>query len=813
MRKVKYKPTIYRPTNSPSPIKTLEGVSVAPVMFDSMSACRKFIHTHEDIQGFDYYGNIHYPTAFIGEQFPGDIKPDMDKINILSFDIENARAPDGNYSPPLQAEGEVTLITAKSNRSPLVHVWGVKVYDPSKAVIDNVDPSNIRYHHCDDEIDLLSRFLTYLNAPSTMPDAVTGYNIKLYDIPYLYTRITKLMGEDRAKLLSPWKVVMERTTTNKITQKDETYYELVGLPQIDFMEAFIKFGLKYNKLENNKLKTVANEILGRSKVDFSEHKDLDELYEKDYQKFVDYGITDTVLIEDMEEASGLIALAMLIAYKAGANYTDAFGTIRVWTSMIERFLWKKGIVPPAMSFENEKVKYAGGYVKEPVPGLYEWVCSFDLASMYPNLTIQYNISPDTIQPTMITGMSVESCLDGTAPSVPMEYSVAVNGSMYSKDHQGFIPELLQAMFDERKMYKGLMLDAEKEVEHLKTLGQDPNASKKMAVLNNNIQMALKILLNSVYGAMGNVFFRWYDLRMAEGITLSGQYAIKTAERAVNRYLNKLLGTDESYIIAIDTDSVYVHMEAIIEKVNPDDPIEFLNTFCKHIEKRIKAAYVDMFNKMNAYKPRMDMDREVIANRGIWTAKKRYVLNVYDNEGVRYKEPKLKIMGLEVVKSSTPQVCRDKLRDTIQLIMTTTEPELQKFVADFRLEYQKLPPEDIAQPRRVSNVAKWALGDKGLPMHVRAALVYNDRLVRLKQDKKYVTITNGDHMKYIFLQLPNPTYNNVIGMSDELPKEFDLNDYIDYDMNFEKTYLAPLQPLLDAAGWHATKTFSLDDFAN
>lgn len=817
-KKIKYRPTLYLASKEPSLLRSLEGKYLHPTTFDSMTDCKKFLNSHDAIENFVICGNTHYPTAYIGEEFPDKIKPDFSLINVTSLDIENAKGPDGKYgATPADSTGVVTLIQLKSNLRPEVHVWGLKVYDPSKAVVENVDNKNIVYHHCEDEIDLLSQFLTFWNDPIHTPDVLTGYNTEAYDIPYLYHRIMKLMSEDKAKLLSPWKVVTHRVRIDRLTGREDDVWDLMGIPHLDYMMVFKKFGLKYKKLENAKLKTVASEVLdGRTKIDFDEYHDLEDLYENNFQKFVDYGITDSVLVEDMETESGLINLAMTIAYKAGTNFNDAFGTTRVWSSMIERHMRQKNILLDARPFVFTKDKYDGGYVKPPVPGMYDWVCSFDLASLYPNLIIQYNISPDTIVPGAVEGVDVSGCIDKTnTPSNP-DYSMAANGSQYRKDHQGFIPEIVEGIFDERKEFKRKMIACQKRIEEMKA---DPNhCPDEMAKVKRdesnygNLQMALKILLNSIYGSMGSAYFRWYDTRMAEGITLSGQYAIKTAERAVNDYINKLLKTtDEDFIIAIDTDSCYVHMEKVVNTVNPKDPVEFLDTFCKHVEKRIKAAYEDMFRHMSAFKPRMDMDREVIATRGLWTAKKRYILDVHDNEGVRYAKPKIKIQGIQVVSSATPTVVRKMLKASCELVMRATEAEMQEEIKKFKGEYRALPVEKAAMPRGVSDVIKWKLGDSGLPYHVRASLVYNKALDDYDLEGKYFKIRNGDRIKLIYLKMPNPLFSNVIAFPDQLPKELDLEQYIDYELNFEKTYLKPMDAILGATGWEAEKVFKLSMF--
>jgi len=339
--------------------------------------------------------------------------------------------------------------------------------------------------------------------------------------------------------------------------------------------------------------------------------------------------------------------------------------------------------------------------------------------------------------------------------------------------------------------------------------------------NHNIQLARKLSLNSAYGAIGNQYFRYFDVRHAEGITMAGQLTIRWIERDVNEFLNKLLKTKNvTYVIASDTDSIYIRLGEVVNAIFKDKSdtrkiVKVMDKFCNEtIQPQIDKSFDKLAKYVHAYEQKMIMKREVIANKGIWTAKKRYILNVYNDEGVELKQPKLKIMGIEAVKSSTPAPCRVKIKEALSVIMNQDESSLIQFIDDFRKEFKKLSPEAIAYPRSCNNLRKYSsttdIYQKGTPMHVRGALLYNNLLKKHKL-KKYESINDGDKIKFVQLKEPNPLRENIISFVGTLPKEFDLHRYIDYDTQFEKSFLDPLRFIVNAIDWSFERQSTLDDF--
>lgn len=811
-RRVEYMPTVYVPTKKETKYQTLDGRPVDSVKPGNIRDTREFIARYNGVQNFEVYGNIPWQYAYIADQYPNK-DYDFSLIKVAYIDIETGS--ENGFPSPQTAYEEIQAIT--------VAVHGkYTVFGAGDFVDKGTVPVDITYVKCLDESHLIDEFLSYWQKLG--PDIITGWNIQMFDIPYMYNRITRIKGKKHAAMLSPWNIVNERIVDNMRWQGSNsvTFYDLVGCATLDYYDLYKKF--TYTNQESYRLDYIANVELGERKLSYEEYENLHTLYKENYQLFIEYNIKDVQLIERLEDKMKILEMAVALAHDSNVNYVDVFTQVRMWDVLIYNELRKKNIVIPPRNESIKEASYAGAYVKDPVPGGYKWVVSFDLNSLYPHLIMQYNISPDTIVEGMHLSTSIDNLLDeqiDTSKAKQRNLSLAANGQLFRRDFQGFLPEIMQARYDNRVIYKKKMLEEKQKLENEK----DPKKRfeiEKSVSKYSNLQMAMKISLNSAYGAMGNQYFRFFDMRIAEAITLGGQLSIRWAAKAVNKHLNKVLKTDDKdYVIAADTDSLYITLEDLVKQVFPDDAptekvINFLDKVCEeNLQKIIDGAYNRLADYMNAYQQKMFMKREALADKGIWTGKKHYLMNVYDNEGVRYAKPKLKIMGIEAVKSSTPSACREKLKEAFNLIMSKDEKTVQDFISTFRSDFKNHQLEEIAFPRSVKGLSKYSnnttVYGKGCPIHVKGVLLYNNYIKQNKLTKKFPLIQEGEKIKFIYLKEPNPIRDSVIAMLNGLPRELNIDDYIDYDKQFDKSFLEPIKGILDAIGWSAERVNTLESF--
>jgi len=797
-------PTLFVKSKRETKYKTLTGDSVEQIKPGTIRESREFLKKYDDIDGFEVYGNERYIYQYISEKYPEDeIKFDIKQIKLVTIDIEVSS--EHGFPDVESCQEEILAITIQDYATKKITTWGVKPF------VNKQD--NVTYYHCPSEHELLSHFINHWM--NDVPDVITGWNCQLYDIPYICKRIRRVLGEKLMKRFSHWGLVTEGETY--INGRKFTTFEVAGVTILDYLDLYKKF--TYKAQESYRLDYIASVELGQKKLDHSEFDTFKDFYTKGWQKFIEYNIVDVELVDRLESKMKLIELALTMAYEAKVNYADVFYQVRMWDNIIYNYLKKRDIVIPPKIRSSKDEKYAGAYVKEPIPGKYDWVVSFDLNSLYPHLIMQYNISPETLLEERHPTVTVDRILNEEINfELYKDNAICANGAMFRKDVKGFLPKLMEKMYGDRVIFKKKMLEAKQQYEKTPTV-----ALEKEIARCNNIQMAKKISLNSAYGAIGNQYFRYYKLANAEAITLSGQVSIRWIEGKMNGYLNKLLQTKEvDYVIASDTDSIYLNMGPLVDKFfsnksgDKAEIVSILDKICEDkLEPFIEQSYQKLADYVSAYEQKMQMKRENIADRGIWTAKKRYILNVWNSEGVQYTEPKLKVMGIESVKSSTPAPCRQMLKDAFKLLMTATEDDVIDFIESSRKKFRSLPPEDISFPRSASDVVKYKSSSdiyvKGTPIHVRGALLYNHYIKQKKLTNKYSYIQNGEKIKFCYLKKPNIIHENVISFIQEFPKELGIDNYIDYDLQFDKSFLEPLKVILDAIGWKVEKSVNLESF--
>ena len=814
--KVAYTPTLFLPSNKPTDYKNLEGEYLEPMKFENIREARDFIKRYEEVKNFRIYGNNSFAYSFIADEFKGMIDWKIEDLSIAVIDIEVGS--ENGFPDPYQATEPITAICVKYMNG-MTYVWGCGDY--------NNERNDVTYIKCRDEYDLCKKFLDFWH--ENAPDVISGWNIKFFDIPYLVNRFQKLFDEDVYKKLSPWSLINSRNVI--VNNKNFVAYDMIGISVLDYIELYRWYAPGGRSQESYRLDNIANVEIGESKLSYDEFDSLHALYRLNFQKFIDYNIKDVELIFKLENKLKLIELGLTLGYDTKTNFEDIFAQTRMWDALIYNYLLSKNIIVPPKEVKFKGEAFEGAFVKDPQVGKHNWIASFDLNSLYPHLMMQYNISPETlVEPSNYTdemrniissGVDVNKMLNRNIDlSALKDVTITPNGQYFRTDIQGFLPKMLEEMYEDRKKFKKLMIQAKKEYEI------ENDEVKKLEIYNrisryDNLQLAKKVSLNSAYGALGSKYFRFYDLRMALAVTLAGQLSIRWIEGELNRYLNKLLKTENDYVIAADTDSIYLNLGPLVNKVYSGEKevnqvISFMDKVCEDkIQPFIDASYQNLASYVHAYDQKMQMKREALADKGIWTAKKRYILNIYNNEGVQYKEPKMKVMGLEMIKSSTPAAIREKMRESIKIMMQGTEEDIHAFIADFKETFKQLPPEDISFPRGMNGLKEYSdsvsLYKKGTPIHVKGAILYNARLKALKLEKKYPLIQEGEKIKFTYLKMPNPIKDTVISYPSRLPQEFGLQQFIDYDVQFSKAFLEPIKVVLDCMNWSTEKINTLESF--
>ena len=820
-QRIDYQPSLYIHSKNGT-YKSLDGTPLHRKKFDDIKEAREYIKGFTGVAGGPkIYGNTRYEYAFIGEQHPGMVEWDQEHVTIGVIDIEVGS--ENGFPDPYLANEPITAICLKYING-MTLVFGCGDYEVQ---------GNEHYIKCKDEWTLCKQFLKHWQ--NNTPDVLTGWNTKFFDIPYLINRFRKILGEDEAKLLSPWKFIGERKTI--INGRQMIAYDIMGVASLDYIELYRWYAPDGKSQESYRLDAIANAEIGENKLSYDEFDNLHQLYRLNFQKFIEYNIKDVELIIKLEDKLKLLELALTLAYDTKCNYEDVFAQTRMWDALTYNRLMQDDIVVPPKEHKEKDGMFEGAYVKDPQVGLHEWVASFDLNSLYPHLMMQYNISPETlIEPEHYTdemrqilsqSISIDKLLLKSVDlsNIGDKVTMTPNGQFFRTDFQGFLPKMMAEMYEDRKKFKKMMLAAKQEYENEKDATKLYDIEKRIARYNN-LQLAKKVSLNSAYGALGSQYFRFYDLRMALGVTSAGQLSIRWIENKLNDYMNKILQTSGvDYVIASDTDSIYLKLGPLVNSVYgaggtvglpKTKVIDFMDRVCEQkIQPFIDRSYQELATYVNAYAQKMQMKREGLADKGIWTAKKRYIMNVYDNEGVRYNEPDLKVMGLEMIKSSTPAAVRTKMKESIYIMIGKTEDDMHQFIHDFREEFKKLPPEEVSFPRGLNGLAKYSdslsLYKMGTPIHVKGAILYNHHLERLGLTKKYPKIQEGEKVKFSYLRMPNPFKDTVISYPARLPKEFDIHQFIDYDTQFEKTFLEPIKVILDCIGWKTEKQSSLEDF--
>jgi DNA polymerase elongation subunit (family B) len=807
--KVPYKPYLIVPSKNGEYRSLVGDQPLSKLIFDSISDAREFQDKYNDVSNFDYHGMNRWVYPFLNDQYPGSLMFDPSCINVAFLDIEVDS--EGGFPNIKTANKKITAVTVSNGT--WYKAFGLKGYDVESRHKDLQDVE-VEYFEFETEPELLTSFLRVWRDCDF--DAITGWNVEGFDIPYLWKRYEILWDSDEANKLSPHGSSRKRTYFDKMGRENDAV-ELHGIATLDYMQLYLKF--TYTKQENYSLAYISQQELGETKLDYSKYGTLAELYKQNHQMFIDYNIIDVKRVVQLDKKMKFLELVYAIAYDAKINLEDAITSVLLWDVIIHNKLMERNIVVPKQVHNHKADQIAGAYVKDPRVGAYDWIVSFDLNSLYPHLIMQYNISPETflgvnsdVNPDVILA-------DDFIPEkyIGGNYTLAGNGAMFDKSRLGIIPELMQSYYDDRKNFKNKQIATEKLLENDK----ENKELKQLVTYYKNIQMAKKVGLNSAYGALSNEYFRYYNDDLAEAVTLSGQVAIQWAQKHLNDYINKILNNKKivDYVVASDTDSLLLTMDEFVRRVYnnnlPDELkiVEFLDKVCEEkIQKKIDEFYEELAIRVNAYAQKMQMKREKIASRGLWTGAKRYIMNVWNNEGVQYTEPKFVQVGIESVRSSTPSAARDWIKQGAKVVLTLDQEKLYQYVEGIRAKFDAAPFADIASNSSYNNKKKYALGDKSLPMAVAAGLNYNKLITQLGLEKTKQKLNSGDRIKFARLKMPNPTQENWFGVPvDEANELYGMEKYIDREALWKVGFLTPIETMASAANLNVERKATLDDF--
>ncbi len=871
-REVEYKPSLFAhcPESQATKYFDIYGKPCTRKLFANMRDASQWIKRMEDI-GLEALGMDDFKLAYLSDTYNYEIKYDHTKIRVANFDIE-VTSPDG-FPEPSQAKHPIDAITHYDSiddrfyvfdllNSPYGNVeeWSIEIAAKLQEQGGDEVPSEIIdkivYMPFDNEKELLMEYLNFWQQKT--PVILTGWNVESFDIPYVYNRIKNIFGESTAKRLSPHRKTRVKVIENMYGSRE--IITLFGISVLDYIDLYKKFS--FTNQPSYSLDYISEFELNVGKLKYD--GPISKLRESNHQRYISYNIIDVYRVLQIDAKRQFINLSLDMGYYAKIQIQSVFSPIKTWDAIIFNSLKEQNkVIPQGRSHPVQP--YPGAFVKEPIPNRYKYVMSFDLTSLYPSIIRQVNISPETIAGTFKVA-PLHDYINAVAERPSDVYSCSPNGMMYYKDRDGVVPTEITKVFNQRKEHKGYMLAAQRNGEIIKEALHNPNLSvdepldvdyrfdfsdeikekiKKLSAKSLNemlfraqrtevagmtAQINRKLLINSLYGALGNVWFRYYDLRNATAITTFGQMALQWIERKVNEYLNEVCGTEgEAFVLYGDTDSIYVSADKIIDKVgeskfrDTNHWVDFLDKFARErMEPAIDRGFREMCEYMNNKQHLMFMDREAIAGPplgskgigGFWTGKKRYALNVWDMEGTRYAEPKLKIMGLETQKSSTPKAVQKALKECIRRMLQEGEESLQEYFKEFEKEFRQLNYISIASVSSANNIAKYEVGGfpgPKCPFHIRGILTYN-RAIKGNIDAPQVV--EGEKVYVLPLREGNPFGDKCIAWPSgteitDLIKD-DVLHWMDYTVLLEKTFIKPLEGFTSAAKLDYEKKASLFD---
>lgn len=813
--------------------------------FDSIASWRQCMKTYKGVSNIKLYGLERPEYQWIQEQFSRDAVIDYADVRIAIIDLE-VNSSNGFPLPELAAE-PITACTIYDSHDDTYYTWSTAQWDREKSELEPQLADRVKYIFCKSEAAMIALVLNWW--VSNCPDVISGWNSDGFDCMYLYNRIIIIgdqmngKGEELAQRLSPWNKVNKRTFTNRFG-KEQDEVEFLGINHLDYEQLYIKHTLKMR--DSYKLNNIAFIELNDTKLNYDEAKNLHTLYAVNPQKFVDYNIKDVDIVVRLNKKLKLFELVIDMAVVSGVNFKDTFSPVKMWDVMVYDYLiGQKTAIPMGRNtdwsdgtYEWDGGKFEGAFVKEPKRGLFGWMLSFDYTSLYPSIMRQWNFGVDTIVNHVEGPLAqysemqlVEKYLEDGPELKEIQKELqkaglclAMNGTFYRVDNESFMNVLMRKLFLKRKETKGRMQVAQRAQVGLKS--SDPKYKEYQSIINSTStrEQALKILLNSGYGATGNQYFRFFDVRVAEAVTITGRMVTQWIERELNKLFAKILKetNNASFVNYIDTDSVYLDVSKFVAsfvkasgKTSDNDIADFLDDFAK----KLRVALIDPQNERlraltNCREQLLDLKRESIGSAAFWKSKKLYAMRIVDSEGVR--KTKMKVMGLEAVKSTTAPMIRKALMKCYEIILESGDnAKLIQSIDAFHDEYSAAPLEDIAKGSSVTDLGKYSDSSgnaiKGAPQQVKAALIYNLMKSRYDSTCNLDDIRDGDKIKILKLRLPNPLKSDVIGYNDYFPRGIVDEKYIDRERMFEDGFLSPMRDVCGTFGWNVENMNDLTSF--
>lgn len=811
-----YEPYICLETNVNSTLTSIYNTGLKKVSFRNHYDRNKYIKNSGVVRLFE---NLPATQQFLVDTYWKDIESDKATkypIRVVFVDIETY-SPD-SFPIPDEASHTINVITVYDSLSEEFTTWGLNhSYKPTQP--------NVTYIRCDTEAILLEKFIEYFQ--KDIPDILSGYNSEFFDIPYLINRINNVLGENQANKLSPIGRVYFRTILGKFG-KEQKRYHIDGIACIDYLDIYKRFCMSMR--ESYKLDTIGEIELGENKIDYGD-QNLAQLADSDWKTFVDYNIQDVNLLIRLEKKLKYLELLRMLAYAGCTTFESALGSLSIITGLCAIRARHKELRIPTFIRDAGDGKNEGAYVGEPQKGFQEHIISFDANSLYPNVMISLNLSPETKVGKIISKSDKEIVVkhvNGETYKLEPhkflkfveseEISISKALVLFSQKKKGIVPEIVDSYYQKRVEIKALLKAAKQKQLKLKKNSDEYKKLQTTIEYLNIQQFTIKILINSIYGYFGNKQSSLGDDDIARSITLTGQAVIKQSNEFLIDFI-KTHGktTDEdvrkkSPIIYNDTDSSYVSIKQVVNNLNiklKDEEGNITKEYyeiVQRIEDTLNTSIKEWGSRVLRSKDcRLAFKREAIADVGLFLQKKRYVIHVLDNEGIPCN--KFKYTGVEVVRTTMPKPVKPYVKKIIEtMLITQSESKTNGVFAETYDIFKKLPIEDIAFVMGINGYEKYADVSngfetvKGMPVHVKAAYYYNNLLERYGITNQYETLSSGDKVRYFYLKQPNKFGLSVIGYKYYLPKEFKDDLEPDREKMFEKIIYSVMDRFYETVGW-------------